>query len=184
MSQLRSVAGRVRDFVGRSPERSLGSVGIGTTIKRTARFRAANKIHVGSSVRIGADCFLEGYGGIEIGDGTIFAAQVVVLSSSHRHDQTSLLPYDHGEVLRPVVIGRGVWLGFRSMVCPGVRIGDGAVVGMGAVVSRDVPAGATMVGNPAVEIDRRDPLVLAGLVNSEAWFLRAKAQGLRREGRL
>ncbi len=50
---------------------------------------------------------------------------------------------------RPVVIGRDVWIGLRARVDPGVRIGEGAVVGAGAWVCDDVPARAIVVGRPA-----------------------------------
>ncbi|TBR22377.1 MAG: sugar O-acetyltransferase, partial [Reyranella sp.] len=47
------------------------------------------------------------------------------------------------------VIGADVWIGGGAIILPGVSIGDGAIVGAGAVVTRDVPAGVTIVGNPA-----------------------------------
>ena len=50
---------------------------------------------------------------------------------------------------RPVTIGSDVWIGGGAILVPGVTIGDGAVIGAGSVVTRDVPAGATAVGNPA-----------------------------------
>lgn len=49
----------------------------------------------------------------------------------------------------PIVIGRGVWIGANVTVLPGVTIGDDAVVAAAAVVTRDVPAGAVVVGAPA-----------------------------------
>lgn len=47
------------------------------------------------------------------------------------------------------LIGNDVWIGYRACIKAGVRIGDGAIVGMGAVVTRDVPAYAIVGGNPA-----------------------------------
>jgi maltose O-acetyltransferase len=50
---------------------------------------------------------------------------------------------------RPVRIGRNAWIGGGAIILPGVTIGDDAVVGAGSVVTRDVPAGTTVFGNPA-----------------------------------
>jgi len=53
------------------------------------------------------------------------------------------------EAQRPIVVGDGAWLGGGMVVCPGVSIGPDAVVGAGAVVTRDVPPGVVVAGNPA-----------------------------------
>ncbi len=50
---------------------------------------------------------------------------------------------------RPVVIGSNVWIGGGAIILPGITIGDDAIIGSGSVVTRDVPDGATVVGNPA-----------------------------------
>ncbi len=52
------------------------------------------------------------------------------------------------EAQKPIVIEDGVWLGGGVIVCPGVTIGENSVIGAGAVVTRDVPAGVVAVGNP------------------------------------
>jgi acetyltransferase-like isoleucine patch superfamily enzyme len=56
---------------------------------------------------------------------------------------------DGGEATAPVTIGDHVWIGARAAVLKGVTIGDGAVVAAGALVTRDVPAGALVGGVPA-----------------------------------
>jgi maltose O-acetyltransferase len=50
---------------------------------------------------------------------------------------------------RPIRIGRNVWIGGGAIILPGVTLGDDAIVGAGAIVTRDVPVGATVAGNPA-----------------------------------
>jgi acetyltransferase-like isoleucine patch superfamily enzyme len=55
-------------------------------------------------------------------------------------------------VSKPVDIGRNVWIGAHAVILPGIRIGDGAIIGAGAVVNRDVAAGDVVAGVPAVSI--------------------------------
>lgn len=76
--------------------------------------------------------------GVHIGEGTCVAFDAAVLT----HD------YARGVYLH-THIGRFCMIGARSIIMPGVRIGDHAVVGAGSIVTRDVPAHSMVVGNPA-----------------------------------
>jgi acetyltransferase-like isoleucine patch superfamily enzyme len=150
-------------------------------ISDSARLTHAKKIHLGKWVHIGKGCYLNGEGGIEIGAGTIFAPEVVILSSTHRYKQEKLIPYDEHDEFRPVKIGRAVWLGHRSMIVPGVTIGDGAIIAMGAVVTKDVPVGAIVGGNPARILSQRDAEWIESMVESESYYIKAYMEdGLRR----
>ena len=83
-----------------------------------------------------------------MGESTFFGPNVVVSS----------LPLEAGGVVTnaaaPVEIGKQVWIGASAVILPGVKIGDGAIVGAGSVVVQDVPAGAMVAGKPA-ELRRR-----------------------------
>jgi acetyltransferase-like isoleucine patch superfamily enzyme len=152
-----------------------------THVSDTARFTFPQKIKIGSWVRISKRCYLNGEGGITIGDGTILAPEVVILSSTHRHKQDKYLPYDEYDEFRPVTIGRGVWIGYRAMIVPGVTIGDGAIVAMGAVVTKDVEAGNIVGGNPAKIISQRDPEQIMAMVQADQYDMKAMLQdGLKR----
>lgn len=108
----------------------------------------------GKNIRFGEDVFLnsgcrfQDQGGIEIGDGSFIGHNAVITTLNH-----DLAPSRRAD-MHParVVVGRGVWFGANVTVLPGVRIGDGAVVGAGAVVTKDVPAGAVVVGVPAKQV--------------------------------
>lgn len=100
------------------------SIGRGTFINRGAALAAAR------SVRIGEDCLI---------------GEWVSVLDTDFHPVHADAPI----AVAPVAIGRNVWLGNRATVLRGVTIGDHAVVGAGAVVTRDVPARAIVVGNPA-----------------------------------
>ena len=90
---------------------------------------------------------------VEIGSQVCINDGVVILSASH-----SVRDPAWGQVTKPVVIEDFVWIAAGAIVLPGVRIGRGAVVGAGAVVSKDVPAYAVAVGNPAtIRHNQRNP---------------------------
>ena len=91
-----------------------------------------------------------------MGAGSILAPEVVILSSTHDYKLGDLMPYDVYDQHRPITIGAGVWIGYRAMICPGVSIGDGAIVAMGAVVAHSVAPGQVVGGNPAKVITKRE----------------------------
>lgn len=88
---------------------------------------------------------------IVVGDGTIVGAGALIIDNDFHSPEGE---FDWGGIApgsaRPVSIGRGCFIGARSIILKGVTIGDRAVVGAGAVVSVNIPAGALAVGNPAV----------------------------------
>ncbi len=109
-----------------------------------------------------------------IGDYVAIAAEVVILmggNHNHRVDWFSLYPFEHNYLDSYVskgdtVIHDGVWLGMRSMIMPGITIGEGAVIAANAVVTKNVEPYAIMAGNPAKLIRKRFPEdVIQRLVN-------------------
>ncbi|MCW3040473.1 MAG: hypothetical protein JWM31_2378 [Solirubrobacterales bacterium] len=115
-------------------------------------FRIFNGAQVG--VNAGAELILgSGYANvglslacferIEIGEGAAIGEQVMIRDSDNHQILGS------GPATAPIVVGDLVWIGARATILKGVTIGDGAVVAAGAVVNRDVPAGALVAGVPA-----------------------------------
>ena len=102
-------------------------------------------ITIGKNVFINAGCKFQDQGGITIDDGALIGHAVVIATLNHDVDpakRQSLHP-------SPVHIGKGVWIGANATITPGVTIGDHAIVAAGAVVTKDVPAGAVVGGVPA-----------------------------------
>jgi acetyltransferase-like isoleucine patch superfamily enzyme len=90
---------------------------------------------------------------VSIGDYVFVAHEVVITDSEeaaagHLQSGARRLPPSNCEP-RPVRIGNDVWIGMRAVILAGVTIGDGAIIGAGAVVTQDVPARCTASGNPA-----------------------------------
>lgn len=109
---------------------------------------------------IGEHCFfnigltLELGAAIRIGNQAFFGQDVMLLTTSHE-----IGPPEHRcgpPTTAPIHIGDGVWIGARCTILPGVTINDGAVIGAGSVVTRDVPANTVAVGVPARSIRSLD----------------------------
>ncbi len=103
-------------------------------------------ITVGRSVFFNFNCVVLDVMPVRIGDHTMFGPAVQIYTATHPLDtdqRRSGLEFG-----RPVTIGSDVWVGGGAIICPGVTIGDRAVIGAGSVVTRDVPAGVFAAGNP------------------------------------
>ena len=83
---------------------------------------------------------------VDIGEHTMIAAGVVIHTSTHDYKDH---PVWSSRVDAPVRIGKHVWIGLNAIILPGVIIEDYAVIGAGAVISKNVPKGAVIAGNPA-----------------------------------
>ena len=106
-------------------------------------------LRVGKNSGWGVGCFINAGGGVTIGDNVLIGPRVVIHSLNHVYKDASVLIRLQGHVAKPVVIEDDVWIGAGAVILPGVRVGRGAVVGAGSVVTKDVPAFGVVVGNPA-----------------------------------
>lgn len=109
----------------------------------------AGGISIGRGSYVGPYCVLFGMGGIEIGAQVLLAPGAVLSSVQHPWHDTSRPMYEQPRVYAKIAIEDDVYIGSNAVVTPGVRIGRGAVIGAGAVVTRDVPGYAVAVGVPA-----------------------------------
>jgi maltose O-acetyltransferase len=104
-------------------------------------------LSIGSGTFLNRDCFLEAVGPLRIGADCQFGPQVTVLTSHHERLADGRV--SRNAVPRAVTIGRGVWMGARAVVVPGVTIGDDVVIAAGAVVSKDCLEPGMYAGVPA-----------------------------------
>lgn len=129
---------------------SRNSIGVAqkVIIKTTS---SSAEIAIGSNVGV-SGCSISAADSIFIGDGT-FIGSGVLITDNDAHAVHPCLRRDNAYTLsRPVVIGRNVFVGARSIVLKGVTIGEGSVIGAGSVVTKDIPAMSIAAGNPAVVI--------------------------------
>ncbi len=106
-------------------------------------------------VQIGTFSALTGSGGLRIGKNTLVARNVLLMSGQHIYKDPTVPIRFQGSELAKREIGEDVWLGANVVVLPGVTIGNGAVVGAGAVVTKDIPSYSLAVGVPAKVIGKR-----------------------------
>lgn len=104
-------------------------------------------IRVGSRSQLGQNSRIGPY--TIIGDDVVMGPDVVIMTTSHNFERLDVPINRQGHMqVRPVIIGSDVWIGTRVIILPGVTIGDQAVIGAGAVVTKDVPPRAIVGGNP------------------------------------
>ncbi|HEX6348730.1 MAG TPA: DapH/DapD/GlmU-related protein [Candidatus Dormibacteraeota bacterium] len=141
------LVGRAHVFVCRDAE-----VVIGERVLMMSNFaRSVFAIFPGAKLEIGDRTYLN-YGLdlavtrlVSIGADCLIGNHVTITDNSF-HELTERSRRPSGQ---PIRIEDGVWIGNRAVILPGVRIGAGAVVGAGSVVTRDVPPGSVVAGNPA-----------------------------------
>ncbi|MGF1590399.1 MAG: acyltransferase [Pleurocapsa sp.] len=124
--------------------------GKGVHFQGSIKIICPEKVVLDDNVIIGNNSYLDGRGGITIGQNTHISRNFVVHSSSHDY-QGSCLPYDETYILKPITIGRNVWVGTNVVLIPGITIEDGAIIGAGTTVTKSIPELA-IVGNQATRI--------------------------------
>jgi maltose O-acetyltransferase len=139
----------------------LGDVGDGVIVRPTFRCDYGSHIAIGAGTFVNFDCVMLDGAPIRIGAACQIATRVQLLTATHPIDPE---PRRLGwELVAPITLEDNVWLGGGAIVCPGVTIGENTVVGAGAVVTRDLPAGVVAIGAPARavrEIGERDSVAL------------------------
>jgi maltose O-acetyltransferase len=134
---------RIRCFIA-AP--LLASAGHGVNIEHGAEF--GGSVSLGDRSGIGVDCRI--YGPAHIGRDVMMGRDVVIVAMNHNFDDLDRPMIDQGhQPPKLVTIGDDVWIGDRVLIVPGVTVGNGAILALGAVITKDVPPGAIVGGNPA-----------------------------------
>lgn len=163
---MRVIVGGLTTFlynaiVGKLPSRFLRRIylrvylaGLGkrSGVQMGCRFLNGRKVTLGNRNVINFGCLIDGRKyRVTTGDDVSIGPEATILTLGH--DPQSKSFDDRGG---DVLIGDRVWIGYRAIVMPGIRIGDGAVVAAGAVVTKDVEPFAIVAGVPARKIGARN----------------------------
>lgn len=142
--QMRVVAGRFT------------SLGTGGHLDPTIYVSDPRSVSIGNNVFIGSAAYIVSEGGLQIHDNVHISRRVTIYCSDHKFRGSEPLPFGPGRTWKPVVIERNAWIGMNVCILPGVTIGEGAIVGMGAVIAKDVPPFAIVGQNAYRVLGERD----------------------------
>jgi maltose O-acetyltransferase len=125
----------------------LGSFGKGSEIRPPLYCDYGYQIHIGARTFVNFGLMALDVAEIKIGDDVQIGPNVQLLTPTHPTDAE--LRRAKWEAALPIMIEDNVWIGGGAIILPGVIIGENAIVGAGAVVTKDLPANTVAVGNPA-----------------------------------
>lgn len=168
---LRPLSNLIRGMVCRSvihPLAFIGPrvhIGRGCTVGwcRLDTMNGRGEIHIGAGTIIynAVEVLVHG-GTVRIGRNCLITRASAIITGGHEFRYSDRLIQEQGTFARDVQVSDDCWIGYRAIVLGGVTVGEGAVVGAGAVLTRDVPAYAVVAGVPARLIGRRHGLRIKG----------------------
>ena len=134
------------ELLGSIVKRLIPDSGEGIFINPPFRCDYGFHIKTGKNLYINYNCVILDVAQVTIGDNVQIAPNVAIYTAGHPvHPVSRNSKYEYGI---PIVIGNNVWIGGNTVICPGVTIGDNAVIGAGSVVTKDIPQNAIAAGNP------------------------------------
>lgn len=126
-------------------------------IKKHVRISAGfeGSIHIGKQTLIDQGSAIMSQYKITIGDNCLIAPYSFIVDFNHSFAKSTIPINKQGYEGKPITIGNDVWIGTHSVVLPGVTIGDGAVIGAGSIVTKNVAPYTIVAGNPAKLLGKR-----------------------------
>lgn len=121
---------------------------IQTNVLISPRVEIGNDVEINENVRIRAN--------VKIGNNVLIAPNVQLISINHEYKDITVPIMNQGEKKGRIEIGDDVWIGTAAIILPNVKLSQGAIIGAGAVVTKDVPEYAIVGGNPAKIIKHRN----------------------------
>ena len=115
-----------------------------------------SKFFIDETSYLKSGAYVECSGGVIIGKYCHISRDVSIFSTIHDYNGRSKIPYDDVVTSKPTIIKDFVWVGSNSIILAGVTIGEGAIIGAGSVVTKDVPDYAVVTGSPAQVVKYRD----------------------------
>jgi maltose O-acetyltransferase len=140
----------IRGFLARQ---IFDECGTNINLEKGAYIADGKFIRVGNNSGIGVNAFVQR--NVSIGNDVMMGRDVIIMTTSHKTSDPLIPMRSQGGKEVPVIIGDDVWIGSRVIILPGVKIGNGSIIGAGAVVTRDVEPYSVVGGVPAKLIKKR-----------------------------
>ncbi|MCD4681762.1 MAG: acyltransferase [Bacteroidales bacterium] len=153
---LRALVWIADNFYHEYQDESFGELGEKCFIHPTCSISHGNKLFVKNNVQLNSHIHFFCQGGLFLGNNVTIAAHTLIITSNHDYRRNKAVPFGQDIEIRPVYIHDNVWIGANCTIMPGIEIGEGAIVGAGAVVAKDVEPCAIVAGNPARVVGHRD----------------------------
>ncbi len=125
-------------------------IGRGVVIRPGVSVKYPWRLSVGDYTWIGEDVWIDNLGDVTIGSHCCISQGAMLLCGNHNYRSETF-----DLIVKPITIEDGAWVGAKSVVCPGVTVGDHGVLAVGSVASRDVEARMVYRGNPASKVTVR-----------------------------
>jgi putative colanic acid biosynthesis acetyltransferase WcaF len=125
-------------------------IGHGVRIKTGVRVKYPWRLTVGNDCWIGEDCWMDNMADVVLGNDVCLSQGCYLCTGNHDWKDRSFRMFAQG-----IMLENGCWIASRAVLGPGVVIGESAVVAIGSVVSKSIPAGEIHGGNPAVFLGLR-----------------------------
>lgn len=137
----------------------LGSVGENLLVGRFSRIQQPRHVAIGENVSINDFAWIaanKNGGGIRIGKNTLIGPRCILHSGNHVYELSGIPIRQQGHKFDPIEIGEDVWIAANVTILKGVKIGDGAIVAAGSVVTKDVDNYSLVAGVPAKHLKYRE----------------------------
>jgi putative colanic acid biosynthesis acetyltransferase WcaF len=126
------------------------SLGQGLVIKPGVRIKHPWMLTAGDRCWLGEDCWIDNLAPVTLGRNVCISQGAYLCTGNHDWSDPAF-----GLIVKSIALADGAWAGARSVLCPGARLGEGAIAAAGSVVSGSVPPWEIHAGNPAVFVRRR-----------------------------
>ena len=125
-------------------------IGKGLVIKNNVTIKSPWNLTIGDDCWIGEDCWIDNLDKVNIGNDVCLSQGSMLLTGNHDYTISSM-PYRNA----PITIEDGAWIGAKTVVCPGVTVGQESILTVGSIATSDMEPRGIYQGNPAVNIRQR-----------------------------